>query len=614
MCNKNTKFVQIYCTFSNLITQNTILMKEFLKFTLASIVGIMIAGLLLLFITIGIISAMVSVSDKPASISADSMLILKFDYEIVDRAQKNPLEGLNFGIFQGNKTVGLNDMLDCIRKAKTDDNIKGIYLNPTDIQTGMAAVEEIRNALKDFKTSGKFIYAYGEYLSQKAYYLVTVADSVIMNPQGAVDFRGLGGEYTFYKKGLEKLGVEMQIIRHGKFKSAVEPFLLDKMSDENRLQTETYLKSIWNEMLMDISASRKLSFDELNDIADMVATFRKADFAKQKKLVDRLKYKDQVIADLKKLTGTKEKNDVKAVEIQKYIKVPEQREQKGLARNKIAVIYASGNIDTSTSDDGIKAEDLSRTIREARRDSSIKAIVLRINSPGGSAYGSEVIWREVKLAAETKPVIASMGNVAASGGYYIACAADTIMADRTTITGSIGIFGMIPNVQKLMTDKLGITQDVVTTNEHSDMISLTRPMSAFERDLMQQTIEDGYNTFISRVAEGRKMDKTVVDAIGQGRVWAAPNAKEIKLIDTYGGLTEAIALAKKMAKLDNFRIVNLPKLKDPIEELLKEFSGSAKARFMKDELGENYKYYEQIRSLISQKGIMARMPYDVDIH
>lgn len=614
MCNKNAKFVQIYCTFSKLITQITILMKEFLKFTLASIVGIMIAGLLLLFITIGIISAMVSVSEEPAAISANTMLILKFDYEIVDRAQKNPLEGLNFGMFQGNKTVGLNDMLDCIRKAKTDNNIKGIYLNPTDIQTGMATVEEIRNALKDFKTSGKFIYAYGEYLSQKAYYLVTVADSLVMNPQGSVDFRGLGGEYTFYKKGLEKLGVEMQIIRHGKFKSAVEPFLLDKMSDENRLQTETYLKSIWNEMLMDISASRKLSFDELNDIADMVATFRKADFAKQKKLVDRLKYKDQVIADLKKLTGTREKDDVKAIEIQKYIKVPEQREQKGLARNKIAVIYASGNIDTSTSDDEIKAEDLSRTIREARRDSSIKAIVLRINSPGGSAYGSEVIWREVKLAAETKPVIASMGNVAASGGYYIACAADTIMADRTTITGSIGIFGMIPNIQKLMTDKLGITQDVVTTNEHSDMISLTRPMSAFERDLMQQTIEDGYGTFISRVAEGRKMDKTAVDAIGQGRVWAAPNAKEIKLIDTYGGLTDAIALAKKMAKLDNFRIVNLPKLKDPIEELLKEFSGSAKASFMKDEMGENYKYYEQIRNLISQKGILARMPYDVDIH
>ncbi|MBA4408216.1 MAG: signal peptide peptidase SppA [Odoribacter sp.] len=589
-------------------------MKDFFKFTLASIIGVMIAGLLLLFITIGIFSAMVSVSDQPAQVEANSVLLMKFDHQIVDRARKNPFESLDFGFFQGNKTMGLNDILNCIRKAKTDDNIKGIYLNPKDIQSGMASVEEIRSALKDFKTSGKFIYAYGEYLTQKAYYLSTIADTLVLNPQGSVDFRGLGGERTFYKKALDKLGVEVQIVRHGKYKAAVEPFLLDKMSDENRLQTETYLKSIWNEMLTDISASRKMGIDELNDIADMVATFRRADFAKQKNLVDRLKYKDQVIDDLKKLTGTSEKNDVKAIDIFKYVKVPEKRAQQGLARKKIAVIYASGNIDSGTSENEIKSEDLSRTIREARRDSSIKAIVLRINSPGGSAYGSEVIWREVKLAAETKPVIASMGDVAASGGYYIACAADTIMADRTTITGSIGIFGMIPNAQKLLTDKLGITQDVVTTNEHSDMISFTRPMTSFERDLMQQTIEDGYDTFISRVAEGRKMQKTAIDEIGQGRVWAATNAKEIKLIDMYGGLTDAIELAKKMAKLDTYRIVNLPKLKDPFEELMKEISGSAKAGFMKDELGENYKYYEQLRGFLSQKGVQARMPYDIEIH
>lgn len=589
-------------------------MKEFFKFMLASIVGVIIAGLLLILITIGIISAMVSVSDQPVSISSNSLLFLKFDYDIVDRARKSPFEGLDFGMFQGEKEVGLNDLLDCIHKAKTDDNIKGIYLNPMDIQAGMASVEEIRNALKDFKTSGKFIYAYGEYLTQKAYYLVSVADTLAMNPQGSVDFRGLGGERSFYKKGLEKLGIEVQIIRHGKFKAAVEPFILDKMSDENRLQTETYLKSIWHEMLTDISASRHLSVDELNGIADQVSSFRRADFAQQKKLVDRLKYKDQVINDLKKLTDTPEKEDLNAIDIHKYEKVPGPRTQKGLARKKIAVIYASGSIDASVSGDGIKSEEFSRTIREARRDSTIKAIVLRINSPGGSAYGSEVIWREVKLAAQTKPVIASMGDVAASGGYYIACAANTIVADRTTITGSIGIFGMIPNVQKLMTDKLGITQDVVTTNAHSDMISLTRPMTAFERDLMQQTIEDGYQTFITRVGEGRKMVIADVDAIGQGRVWAATDAKGIKLIDNYGGLTEAIALAKKMANLENYRIVNLPKQKDTFEELMKEFSGSAKASLIKDELGENYKYYQQLHSIISEKGIMARMPYDIDIH
>lgn len=588
-------------------------MKDFFKFTLASIIGVIVAGLLLLFITIGIFSAMVSVSDQPVQIEGNSVLILKFDHQIVDRASKNPFEDIDLGIFESSKTVGLNDILDCIRKAKTDDNITGIYLNPMDIQAGLGTVEEIRAALKDFKTSGKFIYAYGEYLSQKAYYLSTVADTLVLNPQGSVDFRGLGGERMFYKKALEKLGVEVQIVRHGKFKAAVEPFLLDKMSDENRLQTETYLKSMWNEMLTDISASRKMGFDELNDIADMVASFRKADFALQKNLVDRLKYKDQVIDDLKKLTGTSVKDDVRGIDIFKYVKVPEKRSQTGLARNKIAVIFASGNIDSGTSENDIVSEDLSRTIREARRDSSIKAIVLRVNSPGGSAYGSEVIWREVKLAAETKPVIASMGDVAASGGYYIAAAADTIMADRTTITGSIGIFGMIPNTQKLLEDKLGITSDVVTTNEHSDMISVTRPMTSFERDLMQQTIEAGYDTFISRVAEGRKMDKSKVDEIGQGRVWAAVNARENKLIDVYGGLTDAVELAKKMAKLDTYRIVNLPKLKDPIEELIKEISGSAKAGFMKDELGENYKYYEQMRGFLLQRGVQARMPYDIAI-
>lgn len=588
-------------------------MKDFLKFTLASIVGIMLSGLILFFIFMGIISAMISASDQPATIPEKTMLMLKFDYDIVDRAENNPFDGLAIGIFEGNKAVGLNDILDCIRKAKTDDNIQGIYLNPTEIYAGLASVEEIRAALKDFKTSGKFVYAYGENITQKAYYLISVADSVVMNPQGMVDFRGLGGERSFYKKGLEKLGVEMQIVRHGKFKAAVEPFLLEKMSDENRLQTETYLNSIWNELLADVSESRKLSIEQLNTIADSVASFRRADFALEKKLVDRLKYKDQVIDDLKKLTSTDEKDDLNVVEIQKYTKVPEQREHKGLARNKIAVVYASGSIDADVSGDGIQSEELSRSIREARRDSSIKAIVLRINSPGGSAYGSEVIWREVKLAAQVKPVIASMGDVAASGGYYIAAAADTILADRTTITGSIGIFGMVPNIQGLMRDKLGITQDVVTTNDHSDMISLTRPMTAFERDLMQSTIEEGYKTFIARVAEGRNMEVAAVDVVGEGRVWAAPNAKEIKLIDAYGGLTDAINLAKEMAKLDNYRIVNLPKQKDPFQELMKGFSESAKASLIKNELGENHKYYQQLRNLMHQKGIMMRMEYDIDI-
>lgn len=587
-------------------------MRDFLKFTLASIVGMMIVGLLMLFIFIGIITAMVSSGDQVVNVENNTILYLPFDAQIVERATNNPFEELDIPGFEGAKKVGLNDLLACIKKAKTDDRIKGILLRPTDVLAGVATVEEIRKALIDFKESGKFIYAYGEFLSQKAYYLVTVADKITLNPQGSVDFRGLGGERSFYKKGLEKLGVEMQVVRHGKFKAFVESYTREDMSDENREQSLSYLGGIWNEMLQDISSVRGVSVDELNTIANQVATFRKGEFALENKLVDELKYFDQVLDDLKELSGIALKKDLKIVEIAKYKKVP-STEGKGLIRDKIAVVYASGDID-GFGEDGIKSEELSKAIRAARRDSTVKAIVLRINSPGGSAYGSDVIWREVKLASEVKPVIASMGDVAASGGYYIAAAADTILADRTTITGSIGIFGMIPNAGELLNDKLGITQDVVTTNDHSDMPSLTRKMTPFERDLMQNMIEDGYDTFIGHVADGRGMTKPEVDEIGQGRVWASVKAKEIGLVDMHGGIADAIELAKKMAGLEDYRISEYPKLKDPIEELMKQLTGSAKMKFIKNELGENYRHYEMLKNALNMKGVMARMPYDIAVN
>ncbi len=587
-------------------------MRDFLKFTLASIVGMLVVGLLSLFIFIGVITAIVSSGDQVVTVENNSILHLNLDAQIIERATNNPFEELDIPGFESSKRIGLNDILECIKKAKTDDRIKGIYLDPTEISAGIATVEEIRKALIDFKESEKFVYAYGEFMSQKAYYLATAADKIVLNPQGAVDFRGLGGERNFYKKGLEKLGVEVQIVRHGKFKAAVESFTREDMSPENREQTLTYLTGIWNEMLQDISAARGIKVDELNRIANQVATFRKGSFALENKLVDELKYFDQVLDDLKESSGISLKKDLKTIEVAKYKKVP-STETKGLARDKIAVVYASGDID-GFGDDGIKSDELSKAIRQARRDSTVKAIVLRINSPGGSAYGSDVIWREVKLASEVKPVIASMGDVAASGGYYIAAAADTIVADRTTITGSIGIFGMIPNAGELLNDKLGITQDVVTTNEHSDMPSLTRKMTPFEQDLMQSMIEDGYDTFIGRVADGRHMTKPEVDEIGQGRVWASAKAKELRLVDLHGGIAEAIELAKKMAGLEKYRISEYPKLKDPIDELIKQLSGSAKMSFIKSELGENYRYYEQLKSALSTKGVMARMPYDISIN
>jgi protease-4 len=591
-------------------------MKDFLKFTLATILGILIAGFIGTVLLIGTFSAMISMTERPVDIKDKSLLIIKLDDNIVERSDKNPLNEIDFFGFSGTKQLGLDDILSAINNAGTDDRIRGIYLNPTVITAGMGTIEEIRNALIEFKKSGKFIYAYGEALTQKAYYLASVADKVVLNPRGMVEFQGISAQRNFFKKALQKLGVEMQVIRHGKFKAAVEPFIMEEMSPENRLQTETYIRSIWNQMIAGISASRGLGVDELNSLADSVVTFRQAEVLKEKGLVDTLMYKDEVIEDLKKMTSIIEKNDLRVVDIRQYSKVPEKTDGKGLARDKVAVIYASGDIDAvgeSNGPDNINSEELSKAIREARRDSMVKAIVLRINSPGGSAYGSEVIWREVKLAAEVKPVIASMGDVAASGGYYIAAAADTIMADRTTITGSIGIFAVIPNAQELLNDKLGITQDVVNTNEHADILSLTRKLTSFEQAMLQKYIEDGYDTFVGRVADGRGLSKEQVDAIGQGRVWAAENAMGNGLIDLYGGVNDAVKLAAEKAGLDRYRTVQLPKIKDPFEEWLKEFSGNARMWVMKSELGRNYGIYQELKELTQNKGILARLPYTIQI-
>ncbi len=589
-------------------------MRDFLKYTLATIVGIILASFLISIFSVIIFSAIISMSDQPVQVKDNSMLIIRLQEKVVERTNKSPFSDLDMPGFSSSKQIGLNDILASIENAKTDDKIKGIYLNPSMINAGLASVEEIRNALIDFKESGKFIYAYGEALSQKAYYLVSVADKVVLNPRGIIEFKGLSAQRNFFKNALEKVGVEMQIVRHGKFKAAVEPYMLEKMSPENRLQTETYVGSIWKQLLLDISASRNLSLDELNDLADGVATFRGAEFLLEKGLVDTLKYKDQVINELKVMMDVKESKDIPAISIADYSEVPHIKKGKGFVREKIAVIYASGAIDMGGSDDqSIKSDKLSRTIRKARRDSTIKAIVLRINSPGGSAYGSEVIWREVQLASEVKPVVASMSDVAASGGYYIAAAADTIMADKTTITGSIGIFGVIPNAGELLNDKLGITQDVVNTNEHSDILSLTRPMNSFEKNLLQNFIERGYDIFVDRVTEGRNMSKEGFENIGEGRVWAAENAKEIGLVDLYGGVNDAIELAAEMAGIEEYRTTALPVLKDPLEELLKDLSGSARMWMLEKELGEYAPIYQQLKEVKETRGVLARIPYDIQI-
>jgi len=592
-------------------------MKSFLKYTLATMVGFILVIFFWFLIAVGIVSAIVASSDKETVLENNSVLEIKLDGEVVDRATDNPFENLDIPLLASTQKVGIDLLKESITKAKNEDKVKGIYLRIDDVSAGYAACEEIRSALVDFKSSGKFIYAYSEVYSQKAYYLASVADKIFINPEGSLMFTGISSSTPYFSKALDKLGVEMQVIRHGKFKAAVEPYILDKMSPENKEQIETYIGSIWNNVLGEIATSRNTTVSALNSIADENMYFRHARKLISNNLVDSLVYEDQVLDFLKSKAGIESKKDIPFVTVSELKNVPAKRESKGLAKNKIAVIYAAGEIDmessSSLSEEGISGIALSKEIREARQDSSIKAIVLRVNSPGGSALASELIWREVKLAADQKPTVVSMGNLAASGGYYIACAADSIVANPTTLTGSIGVFGLIPNANELIDGKLGIKNEVVKTNKLSDMPSLTRALTDEEEQIMQEMVENVYSTFVSHVAEGRNMTYEQVDAIGQGRVWTGENALKLGLVDKLGNLDDAIAIAKNMAKLDTYRVVKLPKETDPIEELMKGFSTKMKMSILEKELGSAVKYYKSLESIKNSSGIMARIPHGLEL-
>ena len=589
-------------------------MRQFFKFLFASVLGFMIAAVICVLLFVGVIAAIVSSAgeDKEIKIETNSILHLKFNEPIVDRGIDNPLSNFDLGSFSTQGKMGLNDFLEQIEKAKTDESIKGVFLDLSVIPSGLAAIEEIRNKLLEFKTTKKFIICYSEYLSQTSYYLATVSDQIYLNPQGSLDFKGLGGELMFFKGALEKLGVEPQIIRHGKFKSAVEPFMLEKMSDENRQQTQTYLFALWNKMLDGISVSRKIPVDSLTGIADRLSIETAQDALKYK-MVDKLAYRDEVLEVLKNKIAEKSVDDINFVSFDKYAK--SESKFKGFTKDKIAVIYAVGAIEGGEGDDEtIGSDRISKAIRAARLDDKIKAIVLRVNSPGGSALASEVIWREVLLAKKAKPFIVSMGNVAASGGYYIACAADTIVASPNTITGSIGVFGVLFNGQKLLNNTLGITIDTVKTNSHSDIGSAYRPLTATERDYIQHSVENVYDVFLKRVADGRKMTKAQVDSIGQGRVWSGIDAKKNGLVDVLGGLETAISIAAKKANLKDYKLVSLPAQKDPFKEAIAQLTGDAESVFVKKELGENYKYFKSLKNITSHSGIQARMPFELDVH
>jgi protease IV len=589
-------------------------MKNFLKYTLATITGIIIASILFFIIMLAGFSAIVSSGNKPVSISNNSILVLKAGVSIPDRGDQNPLFGIDLLNMSFSPVPGLNEILHNIEKASADNKIKGILIENGLLPSGWATTEEIRNALLKFREGGKFVISYSDnVMTQECYYLATAADKIYVNPASMVDFKGLSSEVMFYKKALEKLGVEIQVTRHGKFKGAVEPFILDKLSEENRTQIKDYAGSLWNQIISDISKSRGISVDQLNRFADNLDGSL-ASGAVETKLVDGLKYRDELIDTLKVMSGITKDKDLNLVSMIKYIKVPDTKISYSV-KNKIAVVYASGTIVTGRGNESnIGGNNYADVIRKARLDTSVKAIVLRVDSPGGSATASDIMWRELDLAAKVKPLVISMGNYAASGGYYISAPGTKIYADPMTISGSIGVFGLIPDVSKLFEQKLGLTTEIVNTNKNSDFPSIIRPMNSYEKELMQLSIEKIYNDFINKVAAGRKLSSEFVDSIGQGRVWSGTSALKIGLVDEIGGLKEAIKGAANLAGIESYSIRELPVIEDPYTRILSQLSGEVKMRILKNELGESVKYYNMVKEIKQMAGIQARLPYFIDIH
>lgn len=541
-------------------------------------------------------------------VKENSILKLEINGRIQERQRENPFKNLDVS-FGGEDGMGLHSIIKKINYAKTDSNIKGIYVNIKHLEAGFATTQELRNAISNFRASGKFVYSYAEGYSQQEYFLASASDKVFLNPQGDIEWKGLYMGLMFFKKTLEKLDVDMQVFRHGKFKSAVEPFMLDKMSQANRLQSEVFLGGIWNSITEAVSKDRKISVEELNRMANKLEIVFPEDAVG--KLVDKLAYEDEVINELKKKIGIKEKEKIHFAEIGKY----SAKEKFDSKLGKIAVIYANGSISGGEGDDEeIGSDRIAKAIRDARNDEKIKAIVLRVNSPGGSALASEVIWREMLLARKAKPTVVSMGDLAASGGYYISCAADRIFAQPNTITGSIGVFGVIPNISKMLENKFGITIDTVNTNLHSDMANTLRPVTPAEAEVIQKSVEKIYDVFTAHVAEGRKMKQADVDSIGQGRVWSGSDALRIGLVDELGGLNKAIEYAANKAKLKEYRITELPKQKNPFEDMFGKKEDEMETYLLKKNLGENYTYYKHVRQLMQLKGIQARLPYEISLH
>jgi protease IV len=588
-------------------------MKSFLKFLLASVLGVLIGFTLIFFISFAIIGAMIASSDRAVELEPNTIFLIKLDRPIVDRSSSSPFE-FDFLSMRPVRQYGLNDILASIEKAKRDDNIDGIFLEILMPQAGISTLGEIRDALLDFKESGKFIVASSDSYSQTAYYLASVADEIFLTPTGMIQWTGLRSEVLFFKGALDRLGIKPEILRTGEYKSAVEPFMEEQMSDASREQITSYMGSIWQVILDQVAESRGLTAGEMDRIASQLLV-RNDQQALEYGLVDGLLYRDDILSLLKQYTGVDEKDDLNAVDIARYTRVPEPRTGRRRPREKLAVVYAEGTIMPGEGGAQMIGSDrISRALREARRDTTIKAIVFRVNSPGGSALASEVIWREVELASREKPLVISMGDVAASGGYYIAAPATKIVASPQTITGSIGVFGLLFDVSDFLNDRLGITVDVVKTNQYADIMSPFRSMTPAERSMGQELVEDVYRTFTTRVAEGREMEPQRVDQIGQGRVWSGYEARELGLVDEFGGLNRAIEIAAMEAGIEQYRLVSLPRIPDPFEEFLRAFSFETRSRLFGRNYAEAARFYDAIRHAFDNQGIQARMPFDIRVY
>lgn len=584
-------------------------MKSFLKQVLAVVVGFFVVGALFMFMGIGMIAGLST--EKSVEVENNSILKLNLAYAI---PQKNKTEDLDWssGSISMGEVVGLEHLIRSIQQAKTDDNIKGIYLELSTMPNSLASIDALRRALEDFKSEGKFIIAYGEYVGQRAYYLATVADKIYINPEGMVELRGIGTELMFFKKALDKLEIDVEVFKVGTFKSAVEPFIRENISDANRKQLEFLLGGLKENFINNIAKDRAIEPVRLNEYINDLA-FSSVDTGVQLRLIDDALYYDQVEAELKKKVDVAEDEDLEFIKMGKYAQTVKLNNPE--VKEKIAVVYAEGDIVSKKEKGKISSEEYAKIIAKLRKDEKVKAIVLRINSPGGSALASEVIWREIEKAKESKKVVVSMGSLAASGGYYIACNADKIFAEKNTITGSIGVFGLVPNAEKFLSNTMGVTTDQVELNEHATMNGVTNTLDAYEKQIIQKGVDRVYETFTSRVAEGRAMPLDSVKKYAEGRVWTGEQAKDIGFVDEIGDLQKALTYTAELANLTEYRLREYPEKKTQVEEIMEQFGlEQVKQKQLQKELGAMYPYYKQSKDLEQMFNVVqAKMPFGLEV-